>query len=57
MEIKKRVKNPEGNSAVKPSPKDASLQGREKQGFMNRLLEWIAKGTEKSRMGPGSCPS
>jgi hypothetical protein len=57
METKERVKTPEGNGAIKPSHSNPSLQGTQKQGFMHRLLEWIARGTEKSRIGPGACPS
>jgi hypothetical protein len=57
MEIEERVKTPEGNNAIKPSDGNFSPQGTQKQGFMHRLLEWIARGTEKSRTGPGTCPS
>jgi hypothetical protein len=42
MEIKSKI----GKSAGKS----------EKQGFVKRFLNWIARGADKSGIGMGSCP-
>jgi hypothetical protein len=39
-------------------PKGTSSQkGAEKIGLLKRFFDWIARGTDKSRMGRASCPT